>query len=200
MKHAPLALAFLAAAGASAQMAMPRVDTRPNYKSTIDVAYASVSADTGNEDYSGTAVTARLYFYGNAFVTVTRNDASFDTSNLNAHQFVYGLGTTEAWGQGTLTATYTHGKVTGDAPVPSFGQNIFSLGYELPIAQGLTAGLAVTHTLNEGDVRDVTATVFSARYELTGGLSVVGSYSAEDTLLGAAGASSTWTLGARYSF
>lgn len=193
------ALLFLAAAS-SAQMSMPRIDTRPNYKSTLDVAYASVSADQGQDDYSGSAVTARLYVYGNTFVTATRNDATFDASNLNAHQFIYGFGTTEAWGQGSVTAAYTHGKVTGDAPVPTVDQNIFSLGYELGLAQNLTGGFTITYARNGGSQRDVTAAVFSARYDIAGGLAATASYSSEDTLLNQGGASGTWTLGARFSF
>lgn len=187
---------LLVAAAASAQMSMPRVDTRPAHKSTIDVAYGSVSATAG--DYSGSAASARLYFYGNVFVSVARNDVTFDTADLSAHQFSYGIGSTEAWGQGTVTAAYAHGKVTGDvAPVD---QNLFSLGYELPFGRSLTAGFTVAHTVNAGDVADVTAAIFSARYEVAGGLSLTASYSSEDILLGASGAKRTWTLGARYSF
>lgn len=200
MNRTPIALATLVAAAASAQMSMPRIDTRPAYKSTIDVAYASVSAAPGQDDCSGTAVTARLYVYGNTFVTATRNDATFDTSNLKAHEFVYGIGTTESWGQGTVTAAYTHGKVSGDAPVPTVDQNIFSLGYELGLAQNLTGGFAVNYARNGGDYRDVTAAVFSLRYDIAGGISATLAYSSEDILLHQGGASSTWTVGARYSF
>lgn len=190
------ALLTLVAAGAGAQMSMPKIDTRSAYKSTIDAAYGSVTSDAG--DYSGSSVAARLYFYGNTFVTVGRNDVSFDVTNLKEHQFTYGIGTTEAWGQGTVTAAYAHGEMSGD--LPGVTQNLFSVGYELGLAANLTAGLTIAHTLNAGSVADVTATIFSARYEIAGGLSVTAGYASQDTLLGQDGAKHTWTVGARYSF
>lgn len=190
------ALLTLVAAGASAQMSMPKVDTRSAYKSTVEAAYGSVRSDAG--DYSGSLVSARLYFYGNTFASVGRNDVSVDVTGLKAHQFTYGIGTTEAWGQGTITAAYAHGEVSGD--LPGVSQNLFSVGYELGVAPNLTAGLTIAHTLNAGDVKDVTATIFSARYEIAGGLSLAASYASDDTMLGADGAKRTWTVGARYSF
>lgn len=195
MKHVHLAPVLLATA-ASAQMTMPRIDTRSSYRSSIEAMMGTVTDKAG--DYNGYGVAARFYVYGNAFLSVARNDVSFDGTNLNAHQFTYGIGTTEAWGQGTLTAHYAHGEVAGD--IAGIRQNLFSLGYELSIAQNLTAGLTVSHTLNAGDARDVTATVFSLRYEFTQGLSLAAGYAADDTLLGLDGAQHTVTVGLRYSF
>lgn len=191
----PLAPTLLAAA-AAAQVSQPRFETRAPYNSSVDAAYASVASAAG--DYSGSAVSARFYVYRNLFALVSRNDASFDLLNLRAHQFAYGLGTTEPWGQGTTTALYARAKVSGD--LTGLEQNIFSVGYELGLAQSLTAGLTVTHTMNAGSVKDVTAVVFGLRYALVGGLGLSASYSAEDTLLGLSGAKHTWTVGARYSF
>lgn len=195
MKSAPLTFVLLAA-GASAQMSMPKIDTRSNYKSSVEASMGSVSNTSG--DYSGYGIAARFYFYGNTFASVVRNDVSFDNTNLDAHQFTYGIGTTEAWGQGTLTAYYAHGETAGD--ITSVTQNLFSLGYELSIAQNLTAGLTVSHTLNAGDVKDVTATLFSLRYEFAYGFSLSASYAAQDTLLGQSGAQHTTSVGLRYSF
>ncbi|MFZ9200940.1 MAG: hypothetical protein ACO23N_00725 [Opitutales bacterium] len=195
MKCISLAPVLLAAV-ASAQMSMPRIDTRPSHKSSVEVSYGSVSDDDG--DSSGYGVNARLYFYRNAFVSVARNNVSFDGTSLDAHQFTYGIGTTEAWGQGTLTAYYAHGEVDGD--LGSVTQNLFGLGYELPIAGNLTAGLTVAHTLNAGDVQDVTVTIFSLRYEFAPGFGISVSYAAQDTLLGQAGAQRTTSFGLRYSF
>lgn len=190
------ALLCLAAIESSAQMSMPRVDTRPNVKSSIDLAYGSVGSGAG--DYDGSAASARLYFHTRVFVSISRNDVAFDTGGLRAHQFAYGIGTSEAWGQGSVTAAYARSKVSGD--IPGIGQDLFSLGYEAGLAANLTAGLTVMHTLNAGNIEDVTAAIFSARYEVINGLSLTASYSSEDTLLGQAGAKRTWTVGARYSF
>lgn len=195
-KHLLLAATTLTAAGAAAQMSMPRIDTRSPFQSSVEAAYGKVTSTAG--DYSGSAIAARLYFYGNAYALVSRNDVTFDLANLGAHQFAYGIGSTEAWGQGTISASYAKGKVSGD--IAGVDQHILSLGYELGLAPSLTAGLTVTHTFNAGSVKDVTATVFSARYSLAGGISLVASYAAEDTLLAQSGAKHTWTVGARYSF
>lgn len=196
MNRTTIALLVLAAAGASAQMTMPRIDTRPAHKSSVEAAYGSVGADSG--DFGGSVLTARLYFYGNAFVSVGRNDVSFDGTAVSAHQFAYGVGTTEAWGQGTVTAAYARAKVAGD--IASVDQNLFSVGYELGLASGLTGGFTVAHFQNAGVVNDVTAAIFSARYEIAGGLSLTASYSSEDTVLGRDGGKHSWTVGARYAF
>lgn len=196
MHRLTVALVSIAAAGASAQMSMPRIDTRPAHRSTLEAAYGNVSSAGG--EFDGSVLAARLYFHRNAFVSLGRNDVSLDGSGLGAHQFTYGLGTTEAWGQGTVTAAYARGKVAGD--IAGVDQNLFSVGYELGLASGLTGGFTVAHYQNAGDVVDVTAAIFSLRYEIAAGLSLAVGYSSEDTVLGQDGGRRAWTVGVRYGF
>lgn len=197
MKHTLSILVLTScAAVVSAQRASVQVSKNASYNVSVEANYGSVATDTN--DYSGYGIAGRLHLTENYFVVVSRNDVTVDVTDLSEHQFAYGIGTSERYGQGTLSAIYARGKVSGDSL--SVEQNIFTLAYDIRIAASVNLGIAVAHTLNAGDVKDVTATVFSGGYEITQGLTINATYAAEDTMLGQAGAKSTWTLGAKYSF
>ena len=197
MKHTLSILALTSyAAVVSAQRASVQVSKNASYNVSVEAYYGSVATDTN--DYSGYGIAGRLHVTDTYFVTVSRTDVTVDVTDLSDSQFAYGIGTSERYGQGTLSAIYARGKVSGDSL--SVEQNIFTLAYDIRIAASVNLGIAVAHTLNAGDVKDVTATVFSGGYEITQGLTINATYAAEDTMLGQAGAKSTWTLGAKYSF
>lgn len=197
MKHTLSILALSScAAVVSAQRASVQVSNNASYNLSVEAYYGVVATDTN--DYSGYGFAGRLNLTESYFLTVSRNDVKVDVTDLSENQFVYGVGTSERYGQGTLSAIYARGKVSGDSL--SVEQNIFTLAYDIRLATSFNLGIAVAHTLNAGDVKDVTATVFSGGYEVTRGLTINATYAAEDTMLGQAGAKSTWTLGAKYSF
>lgn len=188
----PALLTLLAAAALQAQTAPVVPASKPGEVGRLGLAYA----DSGDFDGYRLSVDAQLvrgiHLHG-SFADASGLLAADDTR-------AYSLGASYRFDFGPGKASLGAALGTLDGDTYDGDQHQLRAAYSVRAAQGLEAELSLTHFLNGGGVKDLTAPALTLRYTFAQGVGLEASFSSENTLLGVDTDDGAWSLGVNFSF
>lgn len=191
--NTPALLCLLAAAAATRAQTAPVVPAaKPGEIGRIGLAYAD-SGDTDGYRLSVDAQLVRGAHLHASFADISGTGPLDDTR-------AYSLGASYRFdfGPGKASLGAAVGSLDGDTH--DGDQHQLRAAYALRGAQGLEAELSLTHYLNGGGVKDLTAPALAVRYTFAKGVGLEACFSSENTLLGVDTGDGAWSVGVNFSF